>query len=205
MNVRENWDWTIHRHRHETNTTTKIQKIHNKENYNDEQHTWIMLFYLCHPFHTNHMTSRMHIYVFEFRSGQICYFSDQHPSLWSTNKGWLIRSRVYISWSCVICTFLDRFKIWQISSLVNIAWSIRICMERVSELLLSAKRAICQLYHSDNKSLFDEMTYYRPCLLMMFSLLNVRYICQSSFTLYIYFRDTKIFIKIFVKHLYIFR
>ena len=69
-------------------------------------HIWIMLFYLCHPFHTNHMTSMMHIYVFEFRSGQICYFSDQHPSLWSTNKGWLIRSRVYISWLSYMSTCL---------------------------------------------------------------------------------------------------
>ena len=69
-------------------------------------HIWIMLFYLCHPFHTNHMTSMMHIYVFEFRSGQICYFSDQHPSLWSTNKGWLIRSRFYISWLSYMSTCL---------------------------------------------------------------------------------------------------
>lgn len=69
-------------------------------------HIWITLFYLCHPFHTNHTASMMHIYVFEFPSGQLCYFSDQHPALWSTNKDWLTRSRVYISWLSYMSTRL---------------------------------------------------------------------------------------------------
>jgi hypothetical protein len=84
--------------------------------------------------------------------------------------------KFHLYFSCVICTFLDRCKIWQISSLVNIAWSIRICMERVSELLLSAKRAICPDQHpslwSTNKGwlirsrvYISWLSYMSTCLL----------------------------------------